>query len=165
MLDLIDDGQITKEDVIEHLINNGFLPVEITELGRLPIRIGISEKPRTQLAQPPNRSKESRKRFRTKAQLRKPFRQREELAPERLKELTTTNRIPFDERRNRFQDVDIDDPDFDFERVNPNEFEFGFKDVFDYEDFGLDAHSANIEATTKGTLPKEIQDLKEKNCL
>ena len=59
MLDLIDDGQITKEDVIEHLINNGFLPVEITELGRLPIRVGIPEKPRTQLAQPPNRSQES----------------------------------------------------------------------------------------------------------
>jgi len=159
MLDLIDEGQITKEDVIEHLINNGFLPVEITELGRLPIRVGIPNTPRRQQQQ--NRPEEPRKRLRSKAQLRKPYRQREELAPERLKELTTTNRIPFDERRNRFQDIDISDPDFDFERVDPDEFEFGFKDVFDYEDFGLDAHSANIEATTKGTLPKELQDLKE----
>ena len=165
MLDLIDEGQITKEDVIEHLINNGFLPVEITELGRLPIRVGIPEPSTNQEKDLSNRKEEPRKRLRIKAQLRKPNRQREELAPERLKELTTTKRIPFDERRNRFQDVDIGDPDFDFERVDPDEFKFGFKDVFDYEDFGFDAHSANLETTTKGTLPKELQDLKEEITL
>ena len=106
MLDLIDTGEITKEDVIEHLINNGFLPVEITELGRLPIRVGLS-------GHSTSKQKEMKKSSRKKAQLRKPPRQREEITPERLRELTTTKQLPFDEARNKFQDVDLNDPDFD----------------------------------------------------
>ena len=41
MQGLIEEGQLSREDVIEHLINNGFLPVEVTELGRLPITVGV----------------------------------------------------------------------------------------------------------------------------
>ena len=50
MLQLIEEGNLSKEDVIEHLINNGFLPVEVTDFGRLPISIGISsiERPRSE---------------------------------------------------------------------------------------------------------------------
>ena len=32
-------------------------------------------------------------------------------------------RIPFDDGRTRFEDVDISDPDFDFERVGPSTFD------------------------------------------
>ena len=34
---------MSREDVIEHLINNGFLPVEVTELGRIPITVGVPD--------------------------------------------------------------------------------------------------------------------------
>ena len=47
MLQLIEAGNLSKEDVIEHLINNGFLPVEVTEIGRLPISIGLPENTHT----------------------------------------------------------------------------------------------------------------------
>ena len=43
MLKLIEAGNLSKEEVIEHLINNGFLPVEVTEIGKLPISVGHSE--------------------------------------------------------------------------------------------------------------------------
>ena len=43
MQGLIEEGELSREDVIEHLINNGFLPVEVTELGRLPITVGVPD--------------------------------------------------------------------------------------------------------------------------
>ena len=43
MQGLIEEGQLSREDVIEHLINNGFLPVEVTELGRIPITVGVPD--------------------------------------------------------------------------------------------------------------------------
>ena len=106
MLQLIEDGNLSKEEVIEHLINNGFLPVEVTEFGKLPISIGSRK---TTHKFKPTFSKEDR----------------EEVSSERLKELTSTVRIPFDERRNNVQlkSIDISDPDFDFERINPDDFE------------------------------------------
>ena len=111
MLQLIEEGNLSKEDVIEHLINNGFLPVEVTDFGRLPITIGIPsiERPRS----------ESEEKF------------REQITSERLRELSTTSRIPFDEKkiRMRLKSVDINDPDFDFERFDPTNLEV--------EDFGL----------------------------
>ena len=47
MVELMESGNLSKEDVIEHLINNGFLPVEVTDIGKLPISIGHSEMIRT----------------------------------------------------------------------------------------------------------------------
>ena len=43
MQGLIEEGQLSREDVIEHLINNGFLPGEVTELGRIPITVGVPD--------------------------------------------------------------------------------------------------------------------------
>ena len=43
MQGLIEEGELSREDVIEHLINNGFLPVEVTELGRIPITVGVPD--------------------------------------------------------------------------------------------------------------------------
>ena len=101
MVELMESGNLSKEDVIEHLINNGFLPVEVTDIGKLPISIGHSEKIRTN-SEP--------------LRIRKPERKfREELTRERLRELSTTQRIPFDEMKS----VDISDPDFQFERIDP----------------------------------------------
>ena len=98
MLKLIEAGNLSKEEVIEHLINNGFLPVEVTEIGKLPISVGHSEQ------------------FGTNREGLRPNRKfREEVTSERLRELSTTQRIPFDEMKN----IDISDPDFDFERIDP----------------------------------------------
>ena len=40
MLDMIETGVISSETVIEEMINNGILPVEVLEIGRLPITVG-----------------------------------------------------------------------------------------------------------------------------
>ena len=101
MLQLIEDGNLSKEEVIEHLINNGFLPVEVTEIGKLPISIGIREHSKSRVE--PFRALTPHRKF------------REELTSERLRELSTTQKIPFDEMKN----IDITDPDFDFERIDP----------------------------------------------
>ena len=104
MLRMIEDGNLSKEEVIEHLINNGFLPVEVTEFGKLPISIG-SRRP-SHMIQPSHEQN------------------REEVSSARIEELTTTVRIPFDERRKKLplKSIDINDPDFDFERINPGVF-------------------------------------------
>ena len=104
MLRMIEDGNLSKEEVIEHLINNGFLPVEVTEFGKLPISIGSRKA--NQRIQPSLKEN------------------REEVSSARIEELTTTVRIPFDERRKKIQlkSIDINDPDFDFERINPEAF-------------------------------------------
>ena len=86
MLQLIEDGNLSKEEVIEHLINNGFLPVQVTEIGKLPISIGIQQQQKSRVEP-----------FRTVTPHRK-F--REEVTSERLRELSTTQKIPFDEMRN-----------------------------------------------------------------
>ena len=108
-MQLIEDGNLSKEEVIEHLINNGFLPVEVTEFGKIPISIGIQ-----------GHSKSREESFRTVSPHRK-F--REELTSERLRELSTTQKIPFDEMKN----IDITDPDFDFERIDPKAIRIGIE--------------------------------------
>ena len=111
MLKLMEEGNLSKEEVIEHLINNGFLPVEVTELGKLPISVG--------------------KRVRFREELKPLNHGREEITSERFKELTSTSRVPFDERRNKLEIRN--NPNFDFERINTE----------DFEDFGV-VNSPNI---------------------
>jgi len=43
MLELIKTGQLSHEDVIEEMINNGLLPVDVTEIGKIPISVGTFE--------------------------------------------------------------------------------------------------------------------------
>ena len=111
MLQLIEDGNLSKEEVIEHLINNGFLPVEVTEIGRLPISIGIPEHSKSRVEPLRTVSVSPHRKF------------REELTSERLRELSTTQKIPFDEMKN----IDITDPDFDFERIDPKAIRIGIE--------------------------------------
>lgn len=40
MLQMIKSGQLSHKDVIEEMINNGLLPVDVTEIGRIPISVG-----------------------------------------------------------------------------------------------------------------------------
>ena len=40
MLELIKNGQLSHADVIEEMINNGLLPVDVTEIGKIPITVG-----------------------------------------------------------------------------------------------------------------------------
>ena len=128
MQGLIEEGELSKEDVIEHLINNGFLPVEVTELGRIPITVGIPRGGGGEAASmrtKPPREDERRELLRRPENLK-----REQVTRQRLRELSTTQRMPFDEQRRptsfpRFEDVDISDPDFDFERISPTSFRFG----------------------------------------
>ena len=108
-MQLIEDGNLSKEEVIEHLINNGFLPVEVTEIGKLPISIGFQEHSKSRLE--PIRTVSPHRKF------------REELTSERLRELSTTQKIPFDEMKN----IDITDPDFDFERIDPKAIRIGIE--------------------------------------
>ena len=79
--------------------------MEVSEFGKLPISIG-----------------------------RKP-QFREEMSSERLREFSTTPRIPFDERRNK-----VVNPNFDFERIDPEKISVGS----DYEDFGVDSSDPRI---------------------
>ena len=44
MLELIKTGQLSHEDVIEEMINNGLLPVDVTEIGKIPISVGTFDK-------------------------------------------------------------------------------------------------------------------------
>ena len=103
MLELMEEGNLSKEEVIEHLINNGFLPVEVTELGKLPISVG--------------------KRVNSRPRFKPTEHNREEITSERFKVLTSTSRVPFDERRNKLEIKN--NPDFDFERINPEDFGVG----------------------------------------
>ena len=41
MLTLLDEGELSHEDIIEEMINKGLLPVEVTEFGKIPISVGV----------------------------------------------------------------------------------------------------------------------------
>ena len=94
----------------------------MTGLGRLPISVGLG--PSTTRGSNDNGASSG-----MKQNLKKAPKQREELSPERLIELTTTARTrPFDERRRpppkrthqqprKFAEVDKTDPAFDIERI------------------------------------------------
>ena len=126
MLELLQSGDITKEDLIETLINTGFLPVEVTKLGKIPIVVGVGGEDQETRLQPTEAPR---------ARLRQRQRQREKLSPERLIELKNPKR-PFVDRRpgprpSTFKDVDSSDPDFEFEQ-----FSVSTPGFVDYEDFG-----------------------------
>ena len=111
MLNLIEEGNLSKEEVIEHLINNGFLPVAVTDLGKLPISIGLIDNKKEKLI--------STNQF------------REELSSEKLQEFVTTPRVPFDEKKMR-KPTTVD-PNFDFERIDPARIRSNIKEKTAFE--------------------------------
>ena len=108
MLELIKTGQISHEDVIEELINNGLLPVDVTKIGKIPISVGTFEtdtKPRFGTFEPEA----------TKPRV-------EPLL--RLQNLRARNPVPSSVappppfQQGEMVEVDLSDPDGDFENMN-----------------------------------------------
>ena len=93
MLELIRTGQLSHEDVIEEMINNGLLPVDVTEIGKIPISVGTFPKK----DKPENVS---------------PLLRLQNL---RARNPTTSNPLPSHEE---MIDVDLTDPDGDFENMS-----------------------------------------------
>ncbi len=104
MLDMIDAGELSHEDIIEEMINNGMLPVEITEFGRIPITVGTSSlsKPRKEAAGGSSKVHPER------------------VTAQRMRELLSAQREPsfvVRDDRPKMVSVDITDPDGDFEEM------------------------------------------------
>ena len=93
MLELIKTGQLSHEDVIEEMINNGLLPVDVTEIGKIPISVGT---------------------FKTN--------EKEKVSPllrlQNLRARTPTTSTPTNPIDGEMIDVDLTDPDGDFENMS-----------------------------------------------
>ena len=120
MMRMIQDGQLSHREVIEEMINNGLLPVEVTEIGKIPIIVGSAgggrgRGPTSATVGP--RNQPLRQRLPT-------FRDsppREEINLVRLKELNHNEpQMTMRDHHDFIKEVDIQDPDFDFEMVELN---------------------------------------------
>lgn len=92
MMSMIHQGELSQEEIIAEMINQGVLPVDVTDLGRLPVSIGNKEKsaPLTQME----------------------F-EREEVSGNRLKQLESMRArhpLPMRDRKHPMMSVDITDP-------------------------------------------------------
>ena len=119
MMRLIEEGQLSHKEVIEELINNGVLPVEVTDIGRIPIIVGggssriINEKvlPDVVKSQPLLLRKMPKSN-------RLPAKPREEVNLDRLQQLRVTKpQMIMRDEHHIIQEVGLDDPDGDFEMV------------------------------------------------
>ena len=109
MMQLIQDGELTQREVIEELINNGVLPVEVTEIGKIPIIVGAAQK------QQPLRKLQSN--FVPKRQQS----QREEVNLARLQQLRVQEpQMVMRDHHDILTQVSLDDPDGDFEMLKPS---------------------------------------------
>ena len=111
MMTLIEEGQLSQKDVIEELINNGILPVEVTDIGKIPIIVGgkankngISGSIRNQP-------------LREKPMFRSP-QPREEVKLNRLQQLRAKEpEMIMRDEHHIMTEVGLDDPDGDFEML------------------------------------------------
>ena len=117
-MQLIEDGELSHKDVIEELINNGVLPVEVTQIGKIPIIVGG----RPQL--PPPELPPPSTPTRTSAPLRKlpnfesQNRPREEVNLARLQQLKVQEpQMVMRDHHDIMTEVGLDDPDSDFEML------------------------------------------------
>ena len=119
MLKLIETGEMSSEDVIEQMINNGMLPVEVTDIGRLPITVGSG------------RDREAITLTR--------------LQQLRVKEPS----IVMKDDRHEMVEVGLDDPDFDVENLDSDndnfEEDFGPIKTHGNLDTGVDSALENEE--------------------
>ena len=109
MMQLIQDGELTQKEVIEELINNGVLPVEVTEIGKIPIIVGgrgAQNQPLRIAPGVPNRQPQS---------------QREEVNLARLQQLRVQEpQMVMRDHHDILTQVGLDDPDGDFEMLKPS---------------------------------------------
>lgn len=96
MMELIEEGQLSHKTVIEELINSGVLPVEVTEIGRIPVVVGGKSSPLT-----------------------RPFGRRQEpVNLARLQQLRVNEpKMIMKDDHHIMKEVGLEDPDGDFEMV------------------------------------------------
>ena len=112
MMTLIEKGQLSHKEVIEELINNGVLPVEVTDIGRIPIVVGgVPVRDQT----PALRSQPLRKMPDFKEPSAGP---REAVSLGRLQQLRVKEpQMIMKDEHHIMTEVGLDDPDGDFEMV------------------------------------------------
>ena len=114
MMQLIQDGELSQKEVIEELINNGVLPVEVTEIGRIPIIVGASAALRN-TPSPKKAPLRQRPNFQTES-----VNQREEINLARLQQLKVQEpQMVMRDHHDVMTEVSLDDPDSDFEMLRP----------------------------------------------
>lgn len=96
MMALIEEGQLSHKTVIEELINSGVLPVEVTDIGRIPVVVGGKSQP-----------------------LVRPFGRRQEpVNLARLQQLRVNEpKMIMKDDHHIMKEVGLEDPDGDFEMV------------------------------------------------
>ena len=122
MMQLIQDGELTQKEVIEELINNGVLPVEVTEIGKIPIIVGgpgrgAQKQPQNQ---PLRQSQSNFVSIGPGVPSRQPP-QREEVNLARLQQLRVQEpQMVMRDHHDILTQVSLDDPDGDFEMLKPS---------------------------------------------
>jgi hypothetical protein len=130
MMKLIEEGQLSHKEVIQELINNGVLPVEVTEIGSIPIivggRVGTNVGKSQPLINIPQFSRRPQPRKEVKKsqplikipQFSSRPKPREEVNLERLQQLKADKpKMIMRDEHHIMQEVGLDDPDGDFEMV------------------------------------------------
>ncbi len=110
MMKLIQDGQLSHREVIEELINNGVLPVEVTQIGKIPIIVGgkVTSEPIVTKSQP----------LRQVPRFQRPNKAREEVNLARLQQLKVmAPQMVMRDEHHILEEVGLNDPDSDFEMV------------------------------------------------
>ena len=112
MLELIKNGQLSQEDVIEEMINNGLLPVDVTEIGKIPISVGMFGRSIPLKAEDVPEPSQGRVKAEVPPKLKlQNVRARKPTSTT----TTTTTSLPF---HDDMIDVDLSDPDGDFETMS-----------------------------------------------
>ena len=130
MMKLIEEGQLSHKEVIQELINNGVLPVEVTQIGSIPIivggRVGTNvgkSQPLINIPQVPRRPQPRKEVKKSQPLIRIPQfssrpKPREEVNLERLQQLKADKpKMIMRDEHHIMQEVGLDDPDGDFEMV------------------------------------------------
>ena len=115
MMRLIEEGQLSQMDVIEELINNGVLPVEVTQIGKIPIIVGAAPIGGSGINTNVGQSQPLMRKVPKFSSKPKP---REEVNLERLQQLRIVKpQMIMRDDHHIMQEVGLDDPDGDFEMV------------------------------------------------
>ncbi len=157
MLQLIDSGVLSHEEIIEEMINNGMLPVAVTEFGKIPITVGTKTNDHRTAAP-----------VRLRPIVPKRMRDAEEISKTRLNELhQQSQRSPITKDTIRTKpppvmiEVDITDPDGDFEDFAVKEVETESSED-DQRNKEIDAEKSLIELYEQGLITREeLEDMKE----
>ena len=115
MMRFIEEGKLSHEEVIEQMINSGLLPVEVTEVGKIPIIVGGRQKPIVTVSHPDVPERSQPLRIQPTFTEQKP---REEVNLARLQQLRARqHQMVHRDEHDILKEVSLDDPDKEFEMV------------------------------------------------